>query len=115
MSTAALYDLATLCRGLLWVSELFLAFLYNLFSLPSTRLVQKLDRILNNEYAGSQIRVNVFGSSGNLLSSSDSDVDICITTPLKRLDMHALADLLYRRMSMAHVLRRKADHIANAQ
>ena len=63
-----------------------------------TRLVQKLDRILNEEWPGNDIRVNVFGSSGNLLSSTDSDVDICITTPLKRLEsMHSLAALLHRR------------------
>lgn len=58
-------------------------------------LVKKLERILNGEWPGNDIRVNVFGSSGNLLSSSDSDVDICITTPLKKLEsMHAIAMLL---------------------
>lgn len=66
------------------------------------QLVKKLERILNEEWPGNDIKVNVFGSSGNLLSSSDSDVDICITTPnsLKRLEsMHSLAALLHRRMS----------------
>ena len=62
------------------------------------KLIQKLERILNDEWPGQDIRVNVFGSSGNLLSSTDSDVDICITTPLKRLEsMHSLAALLHRR------------------
>lgn len=64
------------------------------------RLVKKLECILNEEWSGSDIKVNVFGSSGNLLSSSDSDVDICITTPhsLKRLEsMHSLAALLDER------------------
>ena len=56
------------------------------------RLVKKLERILNEEWPDNDIRVNVFGSSGNLLSSTDSDVDICITTPLKKLEsMHSLA------------------------
>lgn len=63
------------------------------------RLVEKLEKMMNDEWPGNDIRVNVFGSSGNLLSSSDSDVDICITTPLKRLEsMHSLATLLHRRM-----------------
>lgn len=64
------------------------------------KLLEKLDRILNEEWPGNEIKVNVFGSSGNLLSSTDSDVDICITTPLKKLEsMHALAGLLDKRTS----------------
>lgn len=66
-----------------------------------TKLVPKLDRILNDEWPGNDIRVNVFGSSGNMLSSTDSDVDICITTTLKKLDpMHSLAALLHKRTLM---------------
>lgn len=66
-----------------------------------TKLVEKLDRILNAEWPGNDIRVNVFGSSGNLLSSSDSDVDICITTPLKKLEsMHSIAVLLSKSTSI---------------
>lgn len=60
------------------------------------KLVKKLENILNDEWPGNGIRVNVFGSSGNLLSSSDSDVDICITTSM-RISMHSLAGLLHRR------------------
>lgn len=37
------------------------------------KLIQKLETILNDEWPGNNIKVNVFGSSGNLLSSSDSD------------------------------------------
>jgi DNA polymerase sigma len=62
------------------------------------KLIQKLDRILHEEWPDHEIHVNVFGSSGNLLSSTDSDVDICVTTPLKKLvSMHSLATLLHRR------------------
>jgi hypothetical protein len=62
------------------------------------QLVTKLEKMMNDEWPGNNIRVNVFGSSGNLLSSSDSDVDICITTPMKKLEsMHGLAALLDRR------------------
>lgn len=80
------------------------------------KLVQKLEDILNGEWPGNEIRVNVFGSSGNLLSSDDSDgafscfvllfhaltlftVDVCVTTPLKALEsMHTLAAILHKRM-----------------
>ncbi|KAI9676159.1 MAG: hypothetical protein M1817_000904 [Caeruleum heppii] len=48
--------------------------------------VQKLERLLNDQWPGHEIRARVFGSSGNLLCTSDSDVDICITTPMKRLE-----------------------------
>lgn len=41
------------------------------------KLVEKLERILNEEWPGNDITVNVFGSSGNLLSSSDSDGEEC--------------------------------------
>ena len=64
------------------------------------KLLTKLDRILNEEWPGNDIRVSVFGSSGNLLSSSDSDMDICVTTTFKRLEtIHPIAMLLHRRTS----------------
>ncbi|MCJ1473945.1 hypothetical protein MMC13_002601 [Lambiella insularis] len=47
---------------------------------------QKLEKILNEQWPGNNIKVHVFGSSGNLLCTSDSDVDICITTPMKALE-----------------------------
>lgn len=63
------------------------------------KLVKKLEKIMNDEWPGNDIKVNVFGSSGNLLSSTDSDVDICITTSLKKLEsMHSLAMLLHQSM-----------------
>lgn len=37
------------------------------------KLVQKLEQIFNDEWPGHDIRVNLFGSSGNLLCSDDSD------------------------------------------
>lgn len=37
------------------------------------KLVRKLERIFNEEWPGHDIRVNLFGSSGNLLCSDDSD------------------------------------------
>ncbi|KAG5992090.1 hypothetical protein E4U54_003744 [Claviceps lovelessii] len=37
------------------------------------KLVYKLEKIFNDEWPGHDIRVNLFGSSGNLLCSDDSD------------------------------------------
>ncbi|KJK75211.1 hypothetical protein H634G_09557 [Metarhizium anisopliae BRIP 53293] len=62
------------------------------------KLVQKLEKIFNDEWPGHDIRVNLFGSSGNLLCSDDSDVDICITTSWQELEgVCMIADLLARR------------------
>ncbi|KAI3327339.1 hypothetical protein HD806DRAFT_531915 [Xylariaceae sp. AK1471] len=59
------------------------------------KLVQKLEKLLNDAWPGHDIRVHLFGSSGNLLCSDDSDVDICIVTPWKELEgVCMLADLL---------------------
>ncbi|KAF2751585.1 hypothetical protein M011DRAFT_455560 [Sporormia fimetaria CBS 119925] len=57
--------------------------------------VRKLEHILHTEWPGNEFKVHVFGSSGNMLYTSDSDVDICIQTPMKRLEeMHMLAEAL---------------------
>ncbi|CAG8692181.1 20765_t:CDS:10, partial [Dentiscutata erythropus] len=45
------------------------------------RFVDKIERILNEEWPDHEIKVNLFGSSMNLLGTSTSDVDICVTTP----------------------------------
>lgn len=37
------------------------------------RLVKKLERILREEWPGDEFKVHVFGSSGNLLCTTDSD------------------------------------------
>ncbi|KAL2797030.1 zinc finger protein [Aspergillus keveii] len=59
------------------------------------RLVCKLEDLFNKQWPGSEIKVHVFGSSGNKLCSSDSDVDICITTTRKELEhVCLLADVL---------------------
>ncbi|RYO95019.1 hypothetical protein DL764_007761 [Monosporascus ibericus] len=50
------------------------------------KLVRKLEKLLNDRWPGHDIRVHLFGSSGNLLCSDDSDVDICIVTPWKELE-----------------------------
>ncbi|EEA28999.1 hypothetical protein EYB26_002254 [Talaromyces marneffei] len=50
------------------------------------QLVQKLEKLFNEQWPGNNIDVHVFGSSGNKLCTSDSDVDICITTSFKQLE-----------------------------
>ena len=37
------------------------------------KFVQKLEKILNDQWPGNEIKVHVFGSSGNMLCTSDSD------------------------------------------
>ena len=60
-----------------------------------TQLIEKLEGLLNARWPGHDIKVNVFGSTGNKLGTTDSDVDICITTDLKELEhVCSLADLL---------------------
>ncbi|KAI4629552.1 uncharacterized protein J4E87_002737 [Alternaria ethzedia] len=59
------------------------------------RFIKKMQGILETEFPGTKIMVHVFGSSGNMLWTSESDVDICIQTPMKRLEeMHPLAEAL---------------------
>ncbi|ODM15478.1 hypothetical protein SI65_09081 [Aspergillus cristatus] len=61
------------------------------------QLVRKLEKLFNDQWPGHNIKVNVFGSSGNKLCSSDSDVDICITTTYKELEhVCLLAEVLAR-------------------
>ncbi|KAF7713031.1 Uncharacterized protein PECH_003822 [Penicillium ucsense] len=50
------------------------------------QLVAKVEKLFNEQWPGHEIKANVFGSSGNKLCSSDSDVDICITTDYKDLE-----------------------------
>ncbi|KAI9894592.1 MAG: hypothetical protein M1814_001947 [Vezdaea aestivalis] len=60
--------------------------------------LSKLETILNEEWPGNDIKVHVFGSSGNLLCTSDSDVDVCLTTPFKALEkVCLLANALAKR------------------
>lgn len=60
-------------------------------------LVSKLTRLLKERWPGRSITVDVFGSSGNLLGTKHSDVDICISTDCKEIEhVCSIADLLAR-------------------
>ncbi|KAF9638738.1 PAP/25A-associated [Lasiodiplodia theobromae] len=60
-----------------------------------TLLVEKLGRILRTEWPGNDFKVHVFGSSGNMLCTAESDVDVCIQTPMRKLEsVHMLAEAL---------------------
>jgi len=80
--------------------------------LKRKKLVEKLEKIVNDEWPGNEIRLHVYGSSGNLLCTDESDgwcfpvglelkmltifsVDICITSKGKDLkNVCMLAELL---------------------
>lgn len=47
------------------------------------KLVKKLERIFNDEWPGHDIQVHLFGSSGNLLCSDDSDGLFYLSTPCR--------------------------------
>lgn len=97
------------------------------------QLVQKLEKLFNEQWPGNNINVHVFGSSGNKLCSSDSDgkqslparhrmisansgsfvsVDICITTSFKQLEnVCLLAEVLAQRKMHNSLQRSKTDRI----
>ncbi|CAG8541703.1 13033_t:CDS:2, partial [Dentiscutata heterogama] len=50
------------------------------------RLVMKIEKILSNEWPDHEIEVYLFGSSVNLLGTSTSNVDLCITMPSRELE-----------------------------
>lgn len=59
------------------------------------RLVEKLSMILRLRWPDHEVTVNVFGSTGNKLGTTESDVDICITTDCREMEhVCLLADYL---------------------
>ncbi|KAH8594103.1 hypothetical protein B0O99DRAFT_514662 [Bisporella sp. PMI_857] len=67
-------------------------------------LVEKLEKLFNTEWPGHDIRVRVFGSSGNLLCTDESDVDICITTDWKVLEGVCMIAELLAKSGMKEVI-----------
>ena len=70
--------------------------------LPSTeseerrsKFVQKLECLLNNQWPGNNIKVRVFGSSGNMLCTSDSDGQWSFTNSLSCPDTDVSSGYLH--------------------
>ncbi|KAI5303780.1 hypothetical protein KEM55_000368, partial [Ascosphaera atra] len=62
------------------------------------RFLRKLETMLNEHWPNQSIRLRIFGSSGNKLCSSESDVDICIITTFRDLEnVCMLADFFAHR------------------
>ncbi|KAF3940540.1 hypothetical protein ABW19_dt0207809 [Dactylella cylindrospora] len=50
------------------------------------KFLAKLEKLLNDEWPGHDIKVRPFGSTENRLCSTDSDVDVCIVTTCKEIE-----------------------------
>ncbi|KAK6342969.1 hypothetical protein TWF718_008349 [Orbilia javanica] len=50
------------------------------------KFLEKLEKLLNDEWPGHDIKVRPFGSTENRLCSTDSDVDVCIVTDFKDIE-----------------------------
>ncbi|KAK9245776.1 hypothetical protein V1506DRAFT_219916 [Lipomyces tetrasporus] len=68
------------------------------------KFIEKLQLLLNEEWPGNDIRVHPFGSTENLLCSNDSDVDVCISTPWKRLEDTCMLAKFWANHSMERVI-----------
>lgn len=60
-----------------------------------TRFVQKLERILNGKWPGNNIRVHVFGSSGNMLCTNESDGLLALIPIAGRMVLRFISRYLY--------------------
>jgi len=90
------------------------------------KLVRKLETLLNTQWPGNNIKVHVFGSSGNKLCTNNSDgrpmchyssiilelttlVDICVTTTFKELEHVCLLAALFAKRMPRHSIRARSD------
>ncbi|CAG8454699.1 847_t:CDS:2 [Ambispora gerdemannii] len=65
--------------------------------------VNKIETLLNAEYPEHSIKVHLFGSSMNDLGSSNSDVDLCVTTEWNGLEKVQTLAKVFRRLGMKKV------------
>ncbi|CAG8448686.1 13567_t:CDS:10 [Ambispora leptoticha] len=65
--------------------------------------VNKIETLLNDEYPEHSIKVHLFGSSMNDLGSSNSDVDLCVTTEWNGLEKVQTLAKVFRRLGMKRV------------
>ncbi|KAK9487350.1 hypothetical protein V1527DRAFT_450526 [Lipomyces starkeyi] len=68
------------------------------------KFIAKLERLLNDEWPGHDIRVHPFGSTENLLCSNDSDVDVCISTSWRRLENTCMLAQFWANHKMERVI-----------
>ncbi|KAK9367984.1 hypothetical protein V1509DRAFT_565762 [Lipomyces kononenkoae] len=66
--------------------------------------IAKLERLLNEEWPGHDIRIQPFGSTENLLCSNDSDVDVCISTSWRRLEDTCMLAKFWANHNMERVI-----------
>ena len=59
------------------------------------RFLVKLERILNDRWPGNNIKVHVFGSTGNLLYTSDSDGTMALSTISSDDETYLISGYLY--------------------
>ncbi|KAI5795929.1 hypothetical protein FPQ18DRAFT_256401 [Pyronema domesticum] len=66
--------------------------------------LEKLSRILNDEWPGYDTQVHAFGSTENHLCMDDSDVDVCITTKCKEIEQTCKLSALLAKRGMEKVV-----------
>ncbi|KAI8870615.1 hypothetical protein GQ42DRAFT_145682 [Ramicandelaber brevisporus] len=84
--------------------------LYNERLLPSResterrrKFVDKLEGIIKSEWPDHDIQLHLFGSSANGLATTQSDVDICLTTTWKQLEDLSLLSAVLRKSGMRSI------------
>ncbi|KAF3907777.1 hypothetical protein ABW21_db0200670 [Orbilia brochopaga] len=68
------------------------------------KFLAKLEKLLNDEWPGHEIKVYPFGSTENKLCSTDSDVDVCIVTAYKEVENVCLLAKLLGRHNMERII-----------
>ncbi|KAK7202968.1 hypothetical protein BZA70DRAFT_242064, partial [Myxozyma melibiosi] len=73
-------------------------------SVNRRKLINKLEKLLNEEWPGKSIRVLPFGSTENMLCSNSSDVDVCIVTDYKKLEDTCMLSRFWANHNMERVV-----------
>ncbi|CAG8575696.1 6847_t:CDS:10 [Rhizophagus irregularis] len=68
-------------------------------------LADNVKKVLNDEFPNKEIEVHMFGSSMNELGTTQSDVDLCVTTQWNGLkNIHVLSDCLKKHMKVEQIV-----------
>ncbi|KAK6336254.1 hypothetical protein TWF696_001815 [Orbilia brochopaga] len=68
------------------------------------KFLAKLEKLLNDEWPGHEIKVHPFGSTENKLCSTDSDVDVCIVTTYKDVENVCLLAKVLGKHNMERII-----------